>query len=221
MMNEMIKDSSFSVEEVAAESGRQETRTAILDAAERLLIYYGFQKMTMQDLADEAKIGVGTTYLHFKGKADVAVAVIERANHRYLEQFQRIAEGSGPIKERLREVLMARVMLRYDAARRTRHSMEDLIQTMRASCMTRGMVWQQAEVELFHRLVQEGVDQRVFVLPQTRSALETAQCLLLGTKGLMPGFLTPSDYDNPDEFKRKSECLIDFLLTALHSSESV
>jgi AcrR family transcriptional regulator len=217
----MLKDSSFSAEEIAAESGRQETRTAILDAAERLLVYYGFQKMTMQDLADEAKIGVGTTYLHFKGKADVAVAVIERANQRYLEQFRRTAEGTSPVAQRLREVLLARILLRYDAARKTRHSMEDLIQTMRTSCASKGMVWQQAEVGVFHRLVQEGVDQGVFVLPEARSAMETAECLLLGTKGLMPGFLTSSDYDDPDGFKKKSECLIDFLLSALHSPASV
>jgi AcrR family transcriptional regulator len=220
-MNEMIKDSSFSAEEATAESGRQETRTAILDAAERLLIYYGFQKMTMQDLADEAKIGVGTTYLHFKGKADVAVAVIERANQRHLEQFRKIAEGDGPVKERLRAALLARVMLRYDAARQTRHSMEDLIQTMRAACANKGMAWQQAETGVFHRLVQDGVQQGVFTVPRTRTALETAECLLLGTKGLMPGFLNPSDYDNPEEFKKKSECLIDFLLSALHSPGTV
>jgi hypothetical protein len=83
------------------------------------------------------------------------------------------------------------------------------------------MAWQQAEVSVFHRLIQEGVDQGAFALTEARSAIETAQCLLLGTKGLMPGFLTPTDYDDPEEFKRKSECLIDFLLTALHSSESV
>ncbi|MES2463040.1 MAG: TetR/AcrR family transcriptional regulator [Armatimonadota bacterium] len=217
----MLKDSSFSTEEAAAESGRQETRTAILDAAERLLIYYGFQKMTMQDLADEAKIGVGTTYLHFKGKADVAVAVIERANQRYLEQFREIAVGGDSARKRLRQVLLARIMYRYDAARQTRHSMEDLIQTMRTHCQSKGMVWLQAENEVFYRLVQEGIEQGVFVLPGTRTAMEITQCLLLATKGLMPGFLTPSDYDDPTEFEKKAECLIDFLLSALNSSESV
>jgi AcrR family transcriptional regulator len=219
-MNEMINHSKFTSEE-ASTNGRQETRSAILDAAERLLVYYGFQKMTMQDLADEAKIGVGTTYLHFKGKADVAVAVIERANQRYLEAFQKIATGGGSVKDRLREVLLARVIYRYEGARQNRHSMEDLIQTMRSSCIQKGMVWQQAENSVFQRLVQEGVDQDVFVLPASRTVAETTRCLLFGTKGLMPGFLTPEDYDDPEEFKKRAECLIDFLLSALNCPKIV
>ncbi len=202
---------------MGAESGRQETRTAILDAAERLLVYYGFQKMTMQDLADEAKIGVGTTYLHFKGKADVAVAVIERANQRYLVQFQEIAGSEGSVEERLRRMLLARVLFRYEATRKTRHNIEDLIQTMRAACAGKEVTWQQGETEVVYRLIQEGVEQKIFALPEERSATETAQCLLLGTKGLMPGFLTSADYNDPEKFTKKSECLIDFLMNALRA----
>lgn len=203
------------------DSGRQEIRTAILDAAERLLIYYGFQKMTMQDLADEAKIGVGTTYLHFKGKADVAVGVIERANQRYLEHFREIAQSDSPVTSRLRDVLLARIMLRYTAARQTRHSIEELVQAVRQSCASKGMAWQQAETDVIQQLVREGVEQRVFTLPGTNTAEEAAQCLLLGTKGLMPGFLSSSDFDNPEDFKKKTECLIDFLLSALIQTNNV
>jgi len=45
-----------------------DVRDAILDAAERLLARYGYRKMTMDDLASEAGIGKGTTYLHFPSK---------------------------------------------------------------------------------------------------------------------------------------------------------
>lgn len=219
MMNEMLNNSSF-IEGELVEAGRQETRTAILDAAERLLIYYGFQKMTMQDLADEAKIGVGTTYLHYKGKSDVAVAVIERANQRYLAQFRKIAEGEGSVINRLRQVLIARIIYRYEATRQTRHSMEDLIRTVRESSASKGVVWLQAETEVLHRLVQEGVERGLFTLPATSSVAETVQCLLLGTKGLMPSSLISEDYDNPENFRRKSECLVDFLISALHSPKN-
>ena len=213
----MLKDSLFILEEAVSEPGRQEARAAILDAAERLLIYYGFQKMTMQDLADEAKIGVGTTYLHFKGKADVAVAVIERANQRYLEQFRKIADGHGPVTDRLRRVMLARILYRYDATRKTRHSMEDLVQTMRTSCATKGMVWLQAETEILHRLVEEGAEQGVFTVAPTGNAWVAVQCLMLATKALMPGSLSQTDYDDSEAFRKSSECLIDFLLHALSS----
>src|SRR5437763_1237801 len=42
----------------------------ILDAADRLLARYGYQKMTVDDLAREAGIGKGTVYLSFPGKSE-------------------------------------------------------------------------------------------------------------------------------------------------------
>ena len=51
-----------------------ELRDVILDAMERLLARYGYKKTTMDDLAREAGIGKGTTYLHFPSKEEVALA---------------------------------------------------------------------------------------------------------------------------------------------------
>ena len=96
------------------EAIKQEIRETILDAAERLLTRYGYSKMTMSDLAEEAGIGVGTTYLHFPGKAEVALAVVMRANLRVVEEQRRSAALPGRVEARLRDVLTQRVLIRFE-----------------------------------------------------------------------------------------------------------
>jgi AcrR family transcriptional regulator len=74
---------------------RPEMREVILDAVDRLLGRYGYQKMTMDDLAREAGISKRTIYLHFPGKEAVALASIDRVVDRLLDQLQAIACGDG------------------------------------------------------------------------------------------------------------------------------
>ena len=47
----------------------------IIDVSHRLFVSKGFQNTTIQDIADEAGIGLGTLYLYAKGKDDLLVLV--------------------------------------------------------------------------------------------------------------------------------------------------
>jgi AcrR family transcriptional regulator len=58
---------------------RERTRTAILDAAERLFLNQGYQATTVERLAEEADVAVGSLYAHFGGKGGVYAALIDRA----------------------------------------------------------------------------------------------------------------------------------------------
>ncbi len=62
-------------------SERRKARTAgvILDAGERLFISRGYAATTMEDLAEEADVAVGSIYAHFGSKEGVYSALIERA----------------------------------------------------------------------------------------------------------------------------------------------
>ncbi len=58
---------------------RARTAGAILDAAERLFLTRGFQATTVEQLAEEADVAVGSLYGHFGGKEGVYAALIDRA----------------------------------------------------------------------------------------------------------------------------------------------
>ncbi|MDO3637969.1 TetR/AcrR family transcriptional regulator [Mycolicibacterium arseniciresistens] len=55
------------------------TATAILGAAERLFLTKGFQATTVDELAAEADVALGSVYTHFGSKDGVYAALIDRA----------------------------------------------------------------------------------------------------------------------------------------------
>lgn len=62
-----------------SERRRARTAAAIRDAGERLFIGRGYSATTMEELAEEADVAVGSIYAHFGSKEGVYGALIERA----------------------------------------------------------------------------------------------------------------------------------------------
>ena len=56
-----------------------DTRTKILDSAQRLIQTRSFHGFSFQDIADEVGIRKASLYHHFDSKDAVALAVLERA----------------------------------------------------------------------------------------------------------------------------------------------
>lgn len=54
------------------------TRTAILDAAEALILDSGFAASSIDKVIEKAGVTKGTFFYHFKSKADLALALVER-----------------------------------------------------------------------------------------------------------------------------------------------
>ena len=62
-----------------SERRKARTATAIRDAAERLFIGRGYSATTMEDLAEEVDVAVGSIYAHFGSKEGLYGALIDRA----------------------------------------------------------------------------------------------------------------------------------------------
>ncbi len=56
----------------------EDTRTAVLDAAERRFAEHGFASATIDEIADDARVTKGAVYHHFSGKTELFRAVVER-----------------------------------------------------------------------------------------------------------------------------------------------
>src|ERR1051325_1150736 len=91
------------------------TREAILDATDRLLAQYGYKKMTIDDLAQEVGIGKGSVYLHFSSKEEIALSHIDRIVERLKAKLSAVAAEATCPAERLREMLLTRVLFRFDS----------------------------------------------------------------------------------------------------------
>ncbi|HUJ65382.1 MAG TPA: TetR/AcrR family transcriptional regulator [Acidimicrobiales bacterium] len=78
------------------------TRSAILDAAERMVQTRGFNGFSFADVAAELKITTAALHYHFAGKAALGGALIERYSARFGEALDGIAAMDGPAPAKLR-----------------------------------------------------------------------------------------------------------------------
>lgn len=64
-----------------------EREQRILDAAETLVLHYGYDKTTISDIAQVAKVAKGTVYLHWKSKEDLFEALFWREIWKYTDDM--------------------------------------------------------------------------------------------------------------------------------------
>jgi AcrR family transcriptional regulator len=70
-------------------SRRQERGQRILDAAATLILRWGYNKTTIDDIARQAGVAKGTIYLHWKTRDELFVALIKREKLEMGEEIKR------------------------------------------------------------------------------------------------------------------------------------
>jgi AcrR family transcriptional regulator len=175
---------------------RDEVRNTILDATDRLLARHGYRGMTMEELAREAGVGKGTLYLHFSSKEDVALSSIDRLIDRVKSELRRIACSTAPAPQRIRDMLVARVLFRYDHLGQDAQSLDALFAAVRPAFLGRRERYFNAEAEIISRVLIEGRDRGVFELDDP---LATAHALIAATNALLPYSLSPRELSQRDQ----------------------
>ena len=197
---------------MSAPVAQTDTRDAILDAIERLLARYGYKKTTMDDLAREAGIGKGTIYLYFPSKEEVALSSIDRVVERVQERLRGLAASGDPAPQRLRQMLVARVLLRFDSVHAYSQGLDDLFEALRPAYMARRNRYFESETELFAAVLAEGRRQKTLAFTDAHA---TAHALLLATNALLPYSLSARELGERAEIEKKVNRLADILLFGL------
>ncbi len=86
---------------------KQMRRNQILDAARKLLISQGIEKISINKISKEAQLGVGTIYFYYKNKADIFVALQEEGLVFLFSTIQQIQKKQLSPGEKLVEVATA------------------------------------------------------------------------------------------------------------------
>ncbi|HEV2880441.1 MAG TPA: TetR/AcrR family transcriptional regulator [Pyrinomonadaceae bacterium] len=191
---------------------REEVREAILDATDHLLARYGYRKMTVDDIAQEAGIGKGTIYLHFASKEEVTLSHVDRIVERLKERLWAIARSDADVAIRLRLMLVARVLFRFDSVQHYTQSLNDLLAALRPKLLARRARYFEEEARVFADVLNEGSRLKVF---SVGDALSTAFALIHATNSLLPYSLSTTELGERDEIKEKTEQIADLLLTGL------
>ncbi|MFJ4373921.1 TetR/AcrR family transcriptional regulator [Pseudomonas japonica] len=80
--------------EVKQSRARQRTRLRLITAAQAVMSSKGVEGATIQEIAEEAELAVGTFYNHFKTKEEIAKAVFARRAEELGEIFDRIGRAT-------------------------------------------------------------------------------------------------------------------------------
>ncbi|SRR5947209_6090127 len=191
---------------------RVDTRAAILDAADRLLARYGYQRMTMDDLAREAGIGRRTIYLHFKSKEEVALATIDRTIDLLLAELRQVARSEGSPADRVHRMLMARILFLFDRAQNMAHTLDDVYMALRPQYKPHRERYIQGEVEIFAEVLREGQELGVLEVDDPHAV---GNALVVATSSLTPFSLSVRELGSRDEVERKIRRIADLLVYGL------
>ena len=203
---------------MAAIAPKEAIKDAILDATDRLLARYGYRKMTVEDIAVEAGIGKGTIYLHFASKEEVVLSHVDRIVDRLKQQHLAIiARSEITAPERIRRMLLARVLFRFDSIQHYTQSLNDLLAALRPGLLARRAKYFEEEAQIFAEVLAEGRASGEF---QFDNELATARALLEATNGLLPYSLSTSELGEREEVERRTSAIADLLLHGLLPKEN-
>lgn len=200
---------------MAAIAPKEAVREAILDATDRLLARFGYRKMTVEDIAAEAGIGKGTIYLHFNSKEEVVLSHVDRIVDRLKQQHLAvIARSKHTALERIRQMLLARVLFRFDSIQHYTQSLNDLLAALRPGLLARRARYFEEEAQIFAAVLAEGHASGEFEIENEMAA---ARALLEATNGLLPYSLSTTELGEREEVERRTSAIADLLLRGLLS----
>ncbi len=191
---------------------QENIRDLILDAADRLLARYGYRKMTMEDLAQEVGIGKGTIYLHFRSKDEIVLSHVDRIVQRVVDRLNAIAQSDAAPAAKIRGMLVARVMFRFDSVQQYSESISEVLRDLRSALLERRERYFEQEAAIIAGVLKEGQRTRAF---RRRDAAETARALVAATNSLLPFNLSTRELGKRKDVEHSAESIADLLLNGL------
>lgn len=160
------------------------TRSSLLDAAERLFQARGVSRTSLQDIAEAAGVTRGAVYWHFKDKADLVDAMLERVT---LPMEDEAGLATAPPLQRLR-THAAQLFGHFAGSEQVRRVFDILIHRIEyteelASVHQRRSEMRRAYIERLRKMLAAA--QRAGELPGTPSARSLAVGLFAMVDGLI------------------------------------
>jgi AcrR family transcriptional regulator len=184
------------------------TRELILDAAEKLIGVLGYSKTTVDDIARAAGVGKRTVYVYFPSKEEVILCTIDRIVDRLTARLRAIAHWEAPAADRLRAMLLERVLFRFDSVRDYHHGLDELFASLRPAYLARRRTYFEAEAAVFAEILKSD-DLRC------PDPIATAETLLLATNSLLPYGLSARELGRRKDVEARAGRIADLLLHGL------
>lgn len=81
------------------------TKEKIINTSKRLFMKYGYNSVSMKDIADKVDISKPALYHHFSGKEDLYFGILKKANDNFNDRISKIINKDIKPREKIKEVL--------------------------------------------------------------------------------------------------------------------
>jgi AcrR family transcriptional regulator len=151
------------------------TAEAILDAASRRFLHYGYGKTTMSEIAGDCNMSTGNLYRYYPSKLDIAEAFVRRLRSDHLEELRKAAAAPAlSTAERLRAYFRRKLKLAYDRYH-DRPKAYELSQEILKERISFASEWEAAEAMIIEDILNRGAVAGDLVL---QNPTRTARVLL-------------------------------------------
>ena len=133
-------------------------RLRILEAARKRFRYYGVRKTTMQEIARDAGVAVGTLYLYFRDKDDLLVAGTDEYVTRHRRQAEALVASGASAADKLRRYVLERFRASKSTRAGSRPHVVELWREVLRVRPERRMEEGRMMIEYFARILRQGVD---------------------------------------------------------------
>lgn len=158
----------------------------ILEAAQELFSRYGYERTSIDDIAQHLGIGKGSVYLDFRTKEDILVALLTRHANYVLNFVQELVDnGSSPLKT-LSKILEEPCLIVFDKVKRDIHTPEGLIYSS-TSFKDRFSTFYKRKRSLILEVLLRASE--AGEIPKKNATEDVAQLVMMSTSSIYPPYL--------------------------------
>lgn len=158
----------------------------ILEAAQELFSRYGYERTSIDDIAQHLGIGKGSVYLDFRTKEDILVALLTRHANNVLNSVQEIVDNGGSPLKTLSKILEEPCLMVFDKVKRDIHTPEGLIYTS-TSFKDRFSAFYKRKRSLILEVLLRASEANE--IPKKNATEDVAQLVMMGTSSIYPPYL--------------------------------
>lgn len=155
----------------------KKTRDRFIEVARSLFARQGVENTTMNDIATASDKGRRTIYTYFKSKTDIFNAVIENETEDLIKSLKLIVTMPGSPTQKLHDYVSVRLEKMCEIVSRNGSLRAGFFRDVRKVDRARAIIAKK-EISLLMNILQEGVHQGVFSIPDIKeSAIVITNCI--------------------------------------------
>ena len=143
-------------------------REEIINAFVKVSNRKGLDNTTMQDIAKEVGISVGTIYLDFKNKEEIIDAFGKRVFQQINHAVDRILQLTVPAEAKLYELLVGDVKFFSEHIRKDQSLFEffhhDIIKHIHKDLKQKRMEFEKQRIDIIRQVLEQGIEEGEFII---------------------------------------------------------